>query len=324
MATFSKLKRFTGLATGAVLLASTFAAPSLAGDALRVGKSVPPSFAFAFLDVGMQTGIFKKHGLDIEATGFGGGARLLQAMAAGAIDIGLASGTSIALISKGAQITPFYTISTTPDFTMVAKAGSDINSIEDLRGKKLTVGSKTSLSGWISTYVSEKNGWGKDGFDLVPSRMGAAIALLRTGEVSAVTADLLTGMDLANKGVGKVVYEFKKDIPDFPIYVLYATTDLVKENPQKVKAFAAAWAETIAFAKANRQETVDIISTTLSVDPEVVGAVYDDAMQNFSTDGKMSPEALKMLVQNFKDAGNVPDDFDTAAAVNNDFLPASK
>lgn len=323
MAILSKLKKLACMTSTATLLAVSFAPQAHAGYAVRVGKSVPPSFAFAFLDVGMKTGIFAKHGLEVDATGFGGGARLLQAMAADAIDIGLASGTSVALISKGAEITPFYTISETPDFTMIANAKSDVNDLDGMKGKKITVGSKTSLSGWISTYVSEKKGWGKDGLDLIPSRMGAAIALLRTGEVTAITADFLLGLDLTDKGVGKIIYQFKEDIPKFPIYVLYATNDMIEKNPEKVKAFAAAWSETIAFAKENRDETVDIIATTLSVNPAVVGQAYDAAMGNFSTDGKTSQEAIDMLVRNFKDAGNVPDGFDTAGAFTTEYLPAA-
>jgi len=52
-----------------------------AQEELRVGKAVAESFAFVPLDVGVRPGIFKQHGLDIEITAFGGGARLQQAMA---------------------------------------------------------------------------------------------------------------------------------------------------------------------------------------------------------------------------------------------------
>ncbi len=321
MAIISKLKNIACVASSAALLAAAFATPSHAGDVVRAGKSVPPSFAFAFLDVGIQTGIFEKHGLDVEATGFGGGARLLQAMAADAIDIGLASGTSVALMAKGAEITPFYTISSTPDLTIVANANSDVSSLEDMQGKKLTVGSKTSLTGWVASYVAGKNGWGDDGFEMVPARMGAALALLRTGEVSGATADFLTGLDLTDKGVGKIVYEYKNDIPTFPFYVLYATNDMIENHPDKVKAFAAAWSDTIKFAKENRDKTVEIIATTLSINPDVVAQAYDEAIMDYSTDGRTAPEAIDMLVRNFKDAGNVPEGFDTAGAFTTEFLP---
>ena len=52
-------------------------------------------------DIGVRTGIFKKHGLDLEISSFGGDARIQQAMAADGIDIGLGSGPGLAFIVKG-------------------------------------------------------------------------------------------------------------------------------------------------------------------------------------------------------------------------------
>src|ERR1051325_7233876 len=71
-----------------------------AQEKLRVGKAVTESFAFVPLDIGLQHGIFKRHGLDIEITAFGGGARLQQAMAADSLDIGVSAGPELALLEK--------------------------------------------------------------------------------------------------------------------------------------------------------------------------------------------------------------------------------
>ena len=73
-------------------------------ETLRVGKSTLTSFTYTLLEVGMQSGIFEKHGLTIESSAFGGGPRLIQGMTAGAIDIGLDGGTDMALIVKGAPM----------------------------------------------------------------------------------------------------------------------------------------------------------------------------------------------------------------------------
>ena len=68
-------------------------------ETLRVGKSTLTSFSYTLLEVGMHSGTFKRHGLEIESSAFGGGPRLLQAMTAGAIDIGLDGGTDMAMMS---------------------------------------------------------------------------------------------------------------------------------------------------------------------------------------------------------------------------------
>src|SRR5262249_47005318 len=73
-----------------------------AQEKLRVGKAVAEAFAFVPLDVGVREGIFKRHGLDVEITSFGGGARLQQALAADSIDIGVSAGPELALLERGA------------------------------------------------------------------------------------------------------------------------------------------------------------------------------------------------------------------------------
>jgi ABC-type nitrate/sulfonate/bicarbonate transport system substrate-binding protein len=78
----------------AALLVLASQSPACAQEKLRVGKAVAESYAFIPLDVGVRHGIFKKHGVDIEITAFGGGARLQQAMAAGALDLGVSAGPS--------------------------------------------------------------------------------------------------------------------------------------------------------------------------------------------------------------------------------------
>jgi hypothetical protein len=46
---------------------------------VRVGKAQAQTFAFVPADVGVQAGLFKQRGLDVEISNFAGDARLLQA-----------------------------------------------------------------------------------------------------------------------------------------------------------------------------------------------------------------------------------------------------
>src|SRR5947208_4438262 len=97
-----------------LVAAALLGCASANAETLRVGKSTLSSFSFTLLDVGMHSGIFRKHGLEIEASAFGGGPRLIQAMTAGAIDIGLDGGTDMAMIVKGAPIMTIAPLSGAP------------------------------------------------------------------------------------------------------------------------------------------------------------------------------------------------------------------
>ena len=58
---------------GLAVLAVT---PAGAAEKLRVSKAVAFAWTFTPLDVGIQTGIFAKHGLDVEASAAAGDAKM--------------------------------------------------------------------------------------------------------------------------------------------------------------------------------------------------------------------------------------------------------
>src|ERR1700722_8404787 len=90
--------------TAMALLQSLGPNTAFADEALKVGKSVPQAFGFTPLNVGIETGIFKKNGVDVEAVDFGGAPRLAQGLISNAVDLGLGSGPDMANIVKGAPI----------------------------------------------------------------------------------------------------------------------------------------------------------------------------------------------------------------------------
>src|SRR5262245_66534896 len=68
------------LAIALLVLAASGTTSALAGDLVRVGKASATTFAFAPIDIGKEKGIWAKYNLEVESTGFGGDARLQQAM----------------------------------------------------------------------------------------------------------------------------------------------------------------------------------------------------------------------------------------------------
>jgi ABC-type nitrate/sulfonate/bicarbonate transport system substrate-binding protein len=95
-------RRIWAVSALATFLLGAFGAAASA-ETLRVGKAFPSAFGFVSVDVSMQEGIFKIHGLDIEITSLGGAPALIQAITAGSIDIGLESGTDLGTIPKGSR-----------------------------------------------------------------------------------------------------------------------------------------------------------------------------------------------------------------------------
>src|SRR5215469_2500666 len=109
-------------------------------ELLRVGKSVPEAFSFVPLDVGMRVGLFRKYGVEIEASSLAGGAKLQQALAADSIDIGLGSGPEMSAIQKGSPVKAVAAMAGAPRLlALLVGPDSAIKSVADLKGKKIAV-----------------------------------------------------------------------------------------------------------------------------------------------------------------------------------------
>src|SRR4030095_15617446 len=87
----------------AITAAGTTTAP--AADLIRVGKASATTFAFAPIEIGKEKGIWAKHNRDMWSPGFGGDARLQQAMVADSIDFALGSGPGMGFLAKGVPST---------------------------------------------------------------------------------------------------------------------------------------------------------------------------------------------------------------------------
>ena len=88
---------------GSLVFASAvlFMSPAYAAEVLHVGKAALAAAPTLAADVGVKSGIFAKHGLDVQIADFSGGGKMHQAMAAGSIDIGVGAGPEMALVAKG-------------------------------------------------------------------------------------------------------------------------------------------------------------------------------------------------------------------------------
>jgi ABC-type nitrate/sulfonate/bicarbonate transport system substrate-binding protein len=294
-----------------------------AADVFRVGKAVPEAFSFVPVDVGIRTGIFAKHGLDVKATAFHGDAKMQQAAVAGSIDILLGSGPAMAFIAKGSPIKAVGALTGAPSLmTIVVKYGSPVKKAADLKGRKISVSTAGSLTFWLVTETSRQQGWGNKGIDIAP--MGATapqIAAMKRGDIDGLVTDLATALDLANRKEGQIVIRFGDVIHDFHTNVIFATDKVIAEQPKQVKAFLAGWYETIAYMNKHRAETIKISADVMHKNMQISEQTYDVLMPVFSTDGKFNPKALATLAKSYVEMKRLPKEPDMNTLINATFLP---
>src|SRR5690242_19178698 len=219
------------LAIGAcvALALAIFAGSADAETKLRVGKAQAGQFAFAPLHVGVEVGIFRKHGLDIEIANFGGDAKLLQALTADGIDIALGGGPTIAFVQKGTPMLGIAAIADAPGTIMlVVLKDGPVRREDDLKGRTVSVSTAGSLTYWLAKELSRRKGWGNDGIKVAPLGTAAAqIAALRTGQIDGVVTETSSIFRLEEEGVGRILVRFADHIKDFHVHAAFASRKLI-------------------------------------------------------------------------------------------------
>lgn len=269
---------------------------------LRVGKSVTGSVAFSGLEMGVKTGIWEKHGFDIEILAFGGDAQMQQALLSNSIDIGYGSGPGMGFAAKGVPAMAIAAIAGAPlNMALVAAASDDtINSGEDIRGKRVGVTTLGSLTDWLARQFSVEMGWGRDGVEIIPGGpLKSRLAALLNGEIPVSVAALSSAYDIEEQGEGKIIALIGEMVEHFHTHVMFAQNELIEQQPEMLSRYLDAWFEIAAYMKANRAETVQNISQVLAVSEAVADKTYDVEMAMLSEDGAFDPQAIELIRNSF-------------------------
>ena len=320
------MSRRAALAGLAGTLAALRTAPARAATKLRVGKAVAENWGNVPLDIGMQFGIFDKHGIEVEELIFAGGAKLAQAVTAGEVDIALSGGPDMVYLAKGAPEIAVGTIADTAAFMGInVGSKSTARGIDDLKGKKIGVTSQGSTTYWLVYQLNRAKGWtGDDAAKpiVIGGSPAAGFAGLKTGDIDAHVGGTSTGYQLEEHGDGRLLIDCSEYVPPIALYLIFASTALVKQNPEAVRAFLKGWYDSIAFMKSHKAETVPIAAKVMGYTPGVATRMYDTLMAKFSTDGKFNSQAFETLRESFIDMKTLdPTTVDMSKFYTTEFLP---
>ncbi|HTV38767.1 MAG TPA: ABC transporter substrate-binding protein [Xanthobacteraceae bacterium] len=310
------------------VVATTLAAIAPASEAaaqtkLAVAK-VANDFALSMVNYGNKLGTFQKNGLDVTVSSITQ-AKMVQAVIAGSIDIGLASGATLAYAAKGAPLTGVAALSGPPSIlVLVVGAQSPIKSLDQLRNRTVAVSNLGSLTDWAVSQIAAHEKWPSSDIKRVSvGDTAARVATLRTGAADAAVVDIAAALNLEERGQAKILVNFGDLITAFQNQVIYASNNLIKSNPNAVRDFVSAWFQTIQYARSHKAETVAFAQSELDVTPGVATRVYDELMPGefFSKDGRFDPAVLKAMSKGFVEMKLLDHEADLSQYVTNDFLP---
>jgi ABC-type nitrate/sulfonate/bicarbonate transport system substrate-binding protein len=301
-----------------------FATIASAATTLTVGKAAPNADPIIPVNVGEKLGIFQKHGLDLKIIDFNGGSKMATGVAAGSVDIGDGAGTEMALVAKGVpMIAICETVGPVPFLGIGVPYDSPIHTLAQLKGKKIGYSSAGSLTDWLTKELVRKQGWGPQGVTGVAIGNGASniISAFRANLIDADIGVTSLFLSMEEKKTGRLLFPVSRYEGNLAAGTLYASNQIIKSNPDAVRAFLAGWIETVDYIRAHKAETVKIESEITGFPESVMAKDYDLTVGMFTKACRFDAESLATLKRSFVDLKLLPSAPDMSKLYTEEFLP---
>jgi len=236
------------------------------------------------LYAGLERGIFKEAGLNVEGVKFQSAQQVAEAMITGRIH-GSANGTASAVLALAEITSPglFKIICSNPSNhklvldQFVVPIDSTIKSIAELKGKR--VGSGPGIQNvTLTKLILEKNG--VTDARVVELPIGQHVPSLAAGQLDAVYTLEPTGTAGRLKGLTRVlengvISKYILGAADAPWFGGSAsvTSTFLKDQPDLARRYVAAYARAVDFVRKNPTQVRQHLDGFTSIDPSLVNEV---------------------------------------------------
>jgi NitT/TauT family transport system substrate-binding protein len=299
--------------------------PAMAEDILVTQYKADPSGAP--YGVAIDKGFFKKAGVDITGviSGEGGGTSVRAVIAS---DLGYGETSPAGIISailEGQDIKIVDIGSRSlADNVIIVMPNSPIRSMADLKGKKFAISNPKSLGEMTAVIAAEKVGLDpKDVQRVALGNLSGALTALENGVVDATSIPGILFLMRGGESKYRVIMG-PKDLPALPPAVGIATGDLMKKNPDKLRAILAARREAVKFIYEHTDDASKILDNVYAPLPakDVDTMMQQLVEAKFYSEGKIEMPLLETTERAMKYVGMLDHDVDLTKMVDPSFLPA--
>ncbi|WP_262273090.1 MULTISPECIES: ABC transporter substrate-binding protein [Microvirga] len=331
--TFLKTAGALGLSAAFGPRAFAQGAPEKAKVTLGVGGK--PLLYYLPLTIAERKGFFKEQGLEVEINDFGGGAKSLQALIGGSVDVVTgAYEHTIRMQAKGQDVVAVTELGRFPAIVIAVrkdKAGQ-IKSAADFKGLKIGVTAPGSSTALTAQYAMVKAGLKPSDAAIIGVGSGASgVAAMKKGEIDVIShldpviakleadGDIQILIDTRTEAGTRALFGGSN-----PAATLYTKKDFIEQNPQTTQRLVNAFVKSLKWLQTAKPE--DIAATVpeeyyLGDKPLYLKAVQN-SLESYSRDGIIQMtgmqsvlDMLRQLDPELKDAK-----VDLAATFNDRFV----
>jgi ABC-type nitrate/sulfonate/bicarbonate transport system substrate-binding protein len=287
-----------GLVLSAALVVSAVAQqPTVLNAAVGSNVNHVPSF------VGVEKGIFLKHGIDMKLKLLNTGQEMSKALQAGEVEIiGSAYSNFPVAVERG--MAAKGVVGLTGDRTskysdqaiaVITRKASGVTKIEDLAGKRVGL----AVGGTGDEYLGvllQKKGIPRDKVQILNVSPGNTVSALQGGSVDAVATwepfGSLVEMKVPDavvlsRGGGHIGYFINMGV----------RTDLIEKRPEVVERYVIGMAEATWYSRKNLDEAAEISTRWV---PGLEVAVARKALTNMTFDARITPHTIAAWEENVR------------------------
>jgi NitT/TauT family transport system substrate-binding protein len=280
-----------GLLTAAAVAPS--AARAQSSSAIRIAAALADPYAQPYY--GLDSGMFKRAGFDVDVLTFSNAAQIIQACAGGSADIGLADMIQIAnAVEQGLPYQFFagaglYTSSAPTTVLCVAK-DSPVKTAKDLNGQTVAVVALSSISSLSVEQWLKANGADTSTIKIYELPFAVMAPSLERGTVAAafLAEPFLSAAKDQVRWLGKAYDAIAKQ---FYIAAWFASKDWLAANPVVAKRLQTSVYDVARWANANHDQTAVILSKYSKLDVDKIEAM---ARAVFAT--SLSPNLMQPVL----------------------------
>jgi NitT/TauT family transport system substrate-binding protein len=280
-----------------LLSAAALAATSCAGQAetIRIGLPTKTYWPTTIAETAVRQKLFEKEGISAELTIYRGGAETFEAMAAGAADIILDPPSLVSAGRKKGVLSKLVANAAMGNFgwQLMVPAKSTLD-VKDLNGKKVGITSAGSGSDLLALWTIQDK---KIDFTRVPVGGGGLVPNLLSGNIDAAVVYSPLSFQIAKSGEAKVLLDFATSVPPNLTGGWIVPDKLAQQKPALVQKALNALYGAVAFMRANRDVTVQLIAELYEMPADIAALEYDNTIMKVETSGDMSAANVKDAVQ---------------------------
>lgn len=219
---------------------------------------------------------YEAQGLKVKTVQFNNGGDLMNAMASGDVDVGYVGITPVlSSIEKGVPV-KVVSGAQIEGSGVVVSADSGINSLADLKGKKVGTPGAATIQNMIITYALNQSGVSTNDVELVAMKAAQMTDALKAGQIDAMICWEPYSSIAVNNGYGKLLENTSEIIPGHPCCVVAASQSFIDNHPDELKKILAIHENATNFTNENPAEAAALLPDDIVPDKDLQAGIIAD------------------------------------------------